>query len=332
MSDDRPADQPPPARRKGLDGRTIGGRYEVVRTVAAGANTLIADAYDSELDSLGDDQAGSPGAVGVGGLPAQLPQADGGDGGDLASQPRRRLRLGRGADRPPRHRLRGRRVPVRRQPARPLRPRPPPHAVAGADGRPGSLPWARLRPSQGARPHRADTVQAGVRRRPPAAHRRLRAGPHPRRAGLEGALAGRHPRGPLRVARTGRGQAARRPHRRLLAGPDPRRGGHRHGALRRRLDRGHALGPHRQADAGVGRPRCRSPPCSSGPAARKPAERFSASQFGRALVRAAEKLPRPTPIPILVAAVFEDPSAMRAPNDPTGGINRPPADVRSRRS
>ena len=54
------------------------------------------------------------------------------------------------------------------------------------------------------------------------------------------------------------------------------------------------------------------------------AERFSASQFGRALVRAAEKLPRPTPIPILVASVFEDPSAMRAPNDPTGGINRPP--------
>ena len=51
MSDDRPADQPPPApRRRGLDGRTIGGRYRVVRTVAAGANTLIADAHDTELD------------------------------------------------------------------------------------------------------------------------------------------------------------------------------------------------------------------------------------------------------------------------------------------
>ena len=51
MSDDRPADQPPPApRRKGLDGRTIGGRYRVLRTVAAGANTLIADAHDIELD------------------------------------------------------------------------------------------------------------------------------------------------------------------------------------------------------------------------------------------------------------------------------------------
>jgi serine/threonine-protein kinase len=55
------------------------------------------------------------------------------------------------------------------------------------------------------------------------------------------------------------------------------------------------------------------------------AERFSASQFGRALVRAADKLPRPAPIPILATSMFEDPSAMRAPNDPTGGIARPPA-------
>ena len=54
-------------------------------------------------------------------------------------------------------------------------------------------------------------------------------------------------------------------------------------------------------------------------------ERFSASQFGRALVRAADKLPRPTPIPILTPSVFENPAAMRAPNDPTGGIARPPA-------
>ena len=61
------------------------------------------------------------------------------------------------------------------------------------------------------------------------------------------------------------------------------------------------------------------------------AERSSASQFGRALVRAADKLPRPTPIPILASSLFEDPAAMRAPNDPTGGIARPPA-VPSRRS
>jgi serine/threonine-protein kinase len=57
----------------------------------------------------------------------------------------------------------------------------------------------------------------------------------------------------------------------------------------------------------------------------EPSERFSASQFGRALVRNAEKLPRPAPIPIIAPSLFEDPAKMRAPNDPTGGIARPPA-------
>ena len=37
-------------KRKGLEGRIIGERYEVTRTVAAGANTLIAAAVDTELD------------------------------------------------------------------------------------------------------------------------------------------------------------------------------------------------------------------------------------------------------------------------------------------
>ncbi|MET0325780.1 MAG: protein kinase, partial [Ilumatobacteraceae bacterium] len=59
----------------------------------------------------------------------------------------------------------------------------------------------------------------------------------------------------------------------------------------------------------------------------EPADRYTASEFGRALVRAAEKLPRPTPIPLLVVSPFEDdPSQMRRPNDPTGGIDRPPVD------
>jgi eukaryotic-like serine/threonine-protein kinase len=55
-----------------------------------------------------------------------------------------------------------------------------------------------------------------------------------------------------------------------------------------------------------------------------PADRSSASELGRSLVRAAEKLPRPTPIPIIVVSRFdEDPSQLRRPNDPTGGLNRP---------
>ena len=58
-----------------------------------------------------------------------------------------------------------------------------------------------------------------------------------------------------------------------------------------------------------------------------PVERSTAAQFGRALVQAAPRLPRPTPIPTLAASLFEqDPSAMRRPNDPTGGIERPPAE------
>src|SRR5829696_1459863 len=45
-----------------------------------------------------------------------------------------------------------------------------------------------------------------------------------------------------------------------------------------------------------------------------PADRSSASELGRSLVRAAEKLPRPSPIPILVASRFdEDPSQLRRP-------------------
>ncbi len=55
-----------------------------------------------------------------------------------------------------------------------------------------------------------------------------------------------------------------------------------------------------------------------------PTDRSSASELGRSLVRSAEKLPRPAPIPILVTRPYEeDPSQLRRPNDPTGGLARP---------
>ncbi len=55
-----------------------------------------------------------------------------------------------------------------------------------------------------------------------------------------------------------------------------------------------------------------------------PADRSTAAELGRSLVRAAETLPRPKPIPIVVMAPFvDDPNRMRRPNDPTGGIARP---------
>ncbi len=60
----------------------------------------------------------------------------------------------------------------------------------------------------------------------------------------------------------------------------------------------------------------------------EPADRSTAAELGRSLVRTAENLPRPKPIPLLITGLFEDdPARLRRPNDPTGGITRPaPAD------
>ena len=48
MSADRPAERS--GTRRGLAGRVLGDRYRIVRVTSAGANTLIADAEDLELD------------------------------------------------------------------------------------------------------------------------------------------------------------------------------------------------------------------------------------------------------------------------------------------
>ena len=56
----------------------------------------------------------------------------------------------------------------------------------------------------------------------------------------------------------------------------------------------------------------------------EPSERSTAAELGRGLVRVAENLPRPAPIPILVSRAFDDdPNRLRRPNDPTGGVHRP---------
>ena len=56
-----------------------------------------------------------------------------------------------------------------------------------------------------------------------------------------------------------------------------------------------------------------------------PADRSTAAELGRSLVRAAEKLPRPAPIPLLLTPTYQDdPNRLRRPNDPTGGVDRPP--------
>lgn len=53
-----------------------------------------------------------------------------------------------------------------------------------------------------------------------------------------------------------------------------------------------------------------------------PAERSTAAEFGRGLVQAAPRLPRPAPLPIL-AAVAPDPGRPEDPTEPTGPLRRP---------
>ena len=54
-----------------------------------------------------------------------------------------------------------------------------------------------------------------------------------------------------------------------------------------------------------------------------PAERSSAAEFGKALVAAASKLPRPEPLPLFATGLFDvAPEDLRSPDDPTGGVRR----------
>ncbi len=55
-----------------------------------------------------------------------------------------------------------------------------------------------------------------------------------------------------------------------------------------------------------------------------PDDRATAAEFGKELVRAASKLPRPEPLPLLSTGLFDTPEdQLRSPDDPTGGVFRP---------
>jgi beta-lactam-binding protein with PASTA domain/serine/threonine protein kinase len=55
-----------------------------------------------------------------------------------------------------------------------------------------------------------------------------------------------------------------------------------------------------------------------------PQERSTASEFGKGLLQAASKLPRPEPLPLLSTGLFDTPpEELRSPDDPTGGVSRP---------
>ena len=52
-------------------------------------------------------------------------------------------------------------------------------------------------------------------------------------------------------------------------------------------------------------------------------ERSTAAEFGKGLVQAASKLPRPEPLPLLSTGLFDTPAdQLRDPDDPTGGVHR----------
>jgi eukaryotic-like serine/threonine-protein kinase len=60
----------------------------------------------------------------------------------------------------------------------------------------------------------------------------------------------------------------------------------------------------------------------------EPEDRSTAAEFGRGLVKAAEKLPRPDPLPLLSTGLFDVPvEQLRNPDDPTGGVVRPGGSV-----
>jgi beta-lactam-binding protein with PASTA domain len=53
-------------------------------------------------------------------------------------------------------------------------------------------------------------------------------------------------------------------------------------------------------------------------------DRATAAEFGKELLRAASKLPRPEPLPLLSTGLFDTPvERLRSPDDPTGGVIRP---------
>ena len=333
MSNDRPSDDSQPAatpdsggrKRKGLDGRTIGGRYRVTRTVAAGANTLIADAHDIELDRQ---------------VTIKLVRPELSESEDFRRTFRKQMELMSEISHPNiaavydwgEERI-GKRTTV--------------YAVveylSGGSlrdlfdrGRNLTTSQALMVGLEACRgldfAHRKGFVHTELT---PSKlvfgdDRRLRIVDF----GLARTLGDQEWREPARLATHVARYASPEQAQGLeldgttdvyslalilveaVTGTTPFVGDSTVSTLSARIGKlmpvSADLGPLASVLERAGRP--------------EPADRATASQFGRALVRAAERMPRPTPIPILSTSLFvDDPSAIRRPDDPTGGISRPPA-------
>lgn len=323
MSNDRPPDET--RKRKGLDGRMIGGRYRVTRTVAAGANTLIADAHDTQLDRQVTIKLVRP----------ELSESD-----EFRRTFRRYMEVMAGISHPNiaavydwgEERI-GKRTTV--------------FAVveylAGGSLRDLFDRGRSLTPSQALMvgleacrgldfAHRKGFVHTELT---PSKlvfgdDRRLRIVDF----GLARALGDRdwldRSRLATHVARYASPEQAQGATLdgktdvyslalilvEAVTGRTPFMGDSTVSTLSARIGKlmpvSADLGPLASVLERAGRP--------------EPSERASASQFGRALVRTAERMPRPTPIPIRASGLFvDDPSTLRRPDDPTGGMVRPPA-------
>ena len=326
MSNDRPSDDSHPSegrRRKGLDGRTIGGRYQVTRTVAAGANTLIADALDTELDRQ---------------VTIKLVRPELSESEEFRRTFRKQMDLMSEVSHPNiaavydwgEERI-GKRTTV--------------YAVveylSGGSLRDLFDRGRNLTPSQALMvgleacrgldfAHRKGFVHTELT---PSKlvfgdDRRLRIVDF----GLARTLGEQEWREPARLATHVARYASPEQAQGLeldgktdvyslalilveaVTGSTPFVGDSTVSTLSARIGKlmpvSADLGPLASVLERAGRP--------------EPGDRATASQFGRALVRAAERMPRPTPIPILSTSLFvDDPSAIRRPDDPTGGITRP---------
>ena len=298
-----------------FNGRVVAGRYQLGPRRGSGVDAAVFDAFDLVEQRVVAIKVVHPDLSSGEGFERAFRMAAEQGAADQASQHRRDLRLGRRHLERPQGDVCHRRAPQRREPARVPRPRPHVVAVAGADGR--------ARGVQGARMSSIATgscTATSVRRRWSSVTKDVCGSPMSAwrtwsarrlwtdRAHVSNALAmyaapelaesgRRGPRGDVYSLCLTMLES--------MSGSVPFAGDSTVATLSNRIDRlmpvSADLGPLAAVLERAGRP--------------LPDDRYSAAEFGRALSKAAEKLPRPAPINLPNSGLFGDAS---------GAIARPP--------